>query len=59
MKAGFSKKEFVALMAALMAVGALAIDIMLPALPRSAMRSPGRQSQRPLAAVYLGFCLRN
>ena len=39
MEAGLSKKEFVALMAALMTVDVLAIDIMLPALPRSAMRS--------------------
>ena len=34
MEARFSKKEFVALMAALMTVDVLAIDIMLPALPQ-------------------------
>ena len=34
MKANLSKKEFVALMAALMTVDVLAIDIMLPALPQ-------------------------
>ena len=34
MEAGLSKKEFVAMMAALMAVDVLAIDIMLPALPQ-------------------------
>ena len=34
MDAGLSKKEFVALMAALMTVDVLAIDIMLPALPQ-------------------------
>jgi DHA1 family bicyclomycin/chloramphenicol resistance-like MFS transporter len=34
MQAGLSKKEFVALMAALMTVDVLAIDIMLPALPQ-------------------------
>ena len=42
---------FVVLMAALMASNALAIDVMLPALPRSARRS-GWRSKRPAAGHH-------
>src|SRR5262249_1483205 len=60
MGAGFSKKEFVALMAALMAADVLAIDIMLPALPQigDALRvtNPNDRSL-VFTAFLLGFGL--
>ena len=57
---GISRKEFVALAALLMAVDALAIDIMLPALPdmgRSLMVADANDRSLVLTAFLVGFGL--
>lgn len=57
---GPGKAEFVALMAALMASNALAIDAMLPALPAMAEvlgAGPGNRQQLVITAYLIGFGL--
>ena len=62
LEANLSKKEFVALMAALMAADVLAIDIMLPALPQIGdafgVANPNDRSL-VFTAFLIGFVCRN